>query len=256
MSTMQCQLTYEPQSIGNGFDRESLIIEHLPQVKWIATRLHERMPESTNLEDLISIGVIGLIQAVDNFDASLNVKLKTYAEFKIRGAILDSVRGMDGIGSHHRKKVKTIQTAIQTLQHKLMRQPTEPEIAIELGISLGEYYDWLIDVRGVRIGSLDAETPEGSSFMSLVADPKAQTPEHQMQKSELERQIAAAVTSMPKVEQTVLDLYYDKELNLREIGQVMNLHATRIHQLKSQAILRLRAHLTEAWPGALAMLGV
>ena len=256
MLTLQCQLTYEPQPAGNSADRERLIIEHLPQVKWIATRLHERMPESTNLEDLISIGIIGLIQAIDNFDPSLNVKLKTYAEFKIRGAILDSVRGMDGVGSHHRKKIKTIQTAIQTLQHTLMRQPTEPEIAKALNMSLDEYYEWLIDVRGVRMGSLDAQTPEGGTLMNIVADPRAESPEHQLQKSELERLIAEAVGSMPKVEQVVLDLYYDKELSLREIGQVMNLHATRIHQLKSQAILRLRAQLTEAWPGAVEMLAV
>lgn len=255
MSSLQCALTYEPQPAGERIDREALIMEHLPQVKWVATRFYERMPDSTTLEDLISIGIIGLIQAIDNFDPSLNVKLKTYAEFKIRGAILDSVRGMDGIGTHHRKKVKIIQNAMQELQNKLMRQPTEPEIASSLNISLDEYYEWLIDVRGVKIGSLDAQTPEGTSLMSCVADPSAQTPELQLQKSELERLVGEAVSALPKMEQTVLDLYFDKELSLREIGQVMSLHATRIHQLKSQAILRLRAQLTEAWPGAVEMLG-
>lgn len=255
MPAMPTALTYDMPQSCPAQDREALIMEHLSQVKWIATRFHERMPESTNLEDLVSIGIIGLIQAIDNFDPSLNVKLKTYAEFKIRGAILDSVRGMDGIGTHHRKKVKQIQSTIQSLQQSLMRQPLETEIAASLGISLEEYYEWLIDVRGVKLGSLDAPTPEGSTLLHFVSDPQAASPEQQYERAELERLIAEAVAAMPQPEQVVLDLYFDKELSLREIGKVMNLHATRIHQLKTQAVLRLRAHLAGAWPGAIFMLG-
>src|ERR1700733_9872908 len=93
-------------------EREKLILEHLPQVRWIATRIHERLPENTSLEDLISTGIIGLINAVDSFDPTFNVKLKTYAEHKIRGAILDSIRGMDGVPPHKRKRLKQIQTAM------------------------------------------------------------------------------------------------------------------------------------------------
>lgn len=247
-------LTYEPTPSGVAANRETLILEHLPQVKWIATRFHERMPESTNLEDLVSIGIIGLIQAIDNFDETLNVKLKTYAEFKIRGAILDSVRGMDGIATHHRKKVKIIQAAIETLQHKLTRQPSENEVADQLRLSLSEYHEWLLEVRGVRVGSLDAPTAEGTSLLSVIADRQSQTPEQQLEKSELERLIQEAILAMPKAEQAVLDFYFQKELSLREIGEVMNLHATRIHQLKSQAILRLRAYLSQAWPGGIESL--
>ena len=116
--------------------REQLILDHLPQVNWIATRIHERLPGNTSLEDLISIGIIGLINAIDNFDPSFNVKLKTYAEYKIRGAILDSVRGMDGIAPHKRKSLKLVQTAMDALEQRLQRAPTEEEIAAELGICL------------------------------------------------------------------------------------------------------------------------
>src|SRR5271169_570171 len=109
--------------------REDLIMEHLPQVRWIAARIHEKLSDSTALEDLISIGIIGLINAIDNFDPALNVKLKTYAEYRIRGAILDSVRGMDGIAPHKRKRLKLVQTALQTVEQRLKRVPTEEEIA-------------------------------------------------------------------------------------------------------------------------------
>src|ERR1700683_1345214 len=108
-----------------GPSREDLIMEHLPQVRWIATRIHEKLSNNTCLEDLISIGIIGLINAIDNFDPTLNVKLKTYAEFRIRGAILDSIRGMDGIAPHKRKRLKLVQTAMSALEQRLQQAPSE-----------------------------------------------------------------------------------------------------------------------------------
>src|SRR5580698_7596629 len=119
--------------------REDLIMEHLPQVRWIATRIHEKLTGNTSLEDLISIGIIGLINAIDNFDPTLNVKLRTYAEYRIRGAILDSVRGMDGIAPHKRKRLKQVQSALDTLEQRLQRPPEEEEIAAELGMGLPGY---------------------------------------------------------------------------------------------------------------------
>src|ERR1700742_28099 len=124
---------YSEQPENAAASREQLILEHLPQVNWIASRIHEKLPGNTNLEDLVSIGIIGLINAIDNFDESFNVKLKTYAEYKIRGAILDSVRGMDGIAPHKRKRLKVVQTAIGDLEQRLQRPPSEEEIATELG---------------------------------------------------------------------------------------------------------------------------
>src|SRR5579875_3111239 len=115
--------------------RDQLILEHLPQVNWIASRIHDRLPASIELDDLISAGILGLLAAVDNFDPSQNASLKTYAEYKIRGAILDSIRGLDGIPTHKRKRVKQVQAAIFSAEQKLQRTPTEEEIAAELGIS-------------------------------------------------------------------------------------------------------------------------
>ncbi len=249
MATHPSTLTYQPATAEPSLDREAVILEHLPQVRWIAARIHERLPQSTSLEDLISVGILGLIQAVDNFDPEFNVKRKTYAEFKIRGAILDSLRGMDGVSTYHRKKVKDIQTALRTLQNTLQRQPTEPEIAGHLQISLAEYHDWLLAVRGVAIGSLDAETDEGLSIGNTIADPSIPDPEEQLERAELTRLLRTSLDDLPEAEKVVLDLYFDKELTLRDIAKVMNLHATRIHQLKNQAILRLRAQLAASWPG-------
>jgi RNA polymerase sigma factor for flagellar operon FliA len=252
MATQTTALPYYPVQDYGVPDRERLILEHLPQVRWVASRIHDRLPQSTSLEDLISVGVVGLIQAIDNFDSSLNVKLKTYAEFKIRGAILDSIRGMDGVSTYHRRKIKDIQGAMRTLQNTLQRQPAELEIANHLGISLAEYHEWLLDVRGVTIGSLDEANEGGFTLGQAVPDTRAHSPEQQLEKSELSRLLREAIETIPKMEQIVLDLYFEKELTLRDIGRVMSLHATRIHQLKNQAVLRLRSQLAPVWPNCVA----
>src|SRR5216683_8057441 len=123
--------------------REELILEHLPQVRLIARRIQERLPESISLDDLVSTGVLGLISAIDNFDASHNVKLKTYAGYKIRGAILDSLRGLDWAPRQQRKRSKQIEAAISALEQEHHRTPSEEEIAAHLGLKISEYQDWL-----------------------------------------------------------------------------------------------------------------
>src|ERR1041385_1095381 len=130
-------------------ERERLILEHLPQVRLIARRIQERLPENISLDDLISTGVIGLISAIDNFDPQHNVKLKTYAEYKIRGAILDSLRGLDWAPRQKRRRAKQIEAAIAAAEQVLQRSPTEEEIAAALKISLEEYHEWLVEIRGL-----------------------------------------------------------------------------------------------------------
>lgn len=231
-------------------ERDQLIIEHLPQVRWIATRIHERLPENTSLEDLISTGIIGLINAIDSFDPSFNVKLKTYAEHKIRGAILDSIRGMDGIPPHKRKYLKQIQAVMDALEQRLQRAPSEEEIAAELGIGLKEYQDALLELRGISIGSLDASTREGDArtMMYYLADDEENSPARALERSELEKLIQDGLNKMPRVERLVLDLYYRQGQNIREIAPVLDLHITRISQIKAQAILRLRNYIDKRWP--------
>jgi RNA polymerase sigma factor for flagellar operon FliA len=235
-------------------ERERLILEHLPQVRLIARRIQQRLPESIVLDDLISTGVIGLISAIDNFDPGENVKLKTYAEYKIRGAILDSLRGLDWAPRQKRKKAKQIEAAVAEAEQRLQRAPTEAEIAAELGIQLDEYHQWLVEIRGLNIASLEyVSGDQGTDLLNYIPDDSNDLPSAILERSELERLLAKSIDGIPEMERTVLSLYYHEELTLREIAQVVNLHESRISQLKSQAILRLRSHMAEQWPAARGM---
>jgi RNA polymerase sigma factor for flagellar operon FliA len=242
---------YAPTETTNQEWRERLILEHLPQVRLIARRIQERLPESIALEDLISTGVLGLIAAIDKFDPSQNVKLKTYAEYKIRGAILDSLRGLDWAPRQKRRKAKKIESAIASAEQSLKRSPTEDEIAAELDISVAEYHEWLVEIRGLNVASLEVQAgEEGQTLLQYIADGDDKLPSTLLERAELERLLAKAIQDLPGVEQTVLSLYYHEEMTLREISHIINLHESRVSQLKSQAILRLRARLAEEWPGA------
>lgn len=230
--------------------REGLILEHLPQVRLIARRIHERLPESVSLDDIVSTGIIGLISAIDKFDASRNVKLRTYAEHKIRGAILDSLRGLDWASRDRRRKAKLIEAAIRTVEQKVRRVAMEEEIVGELQLGLEEYREWLVDIRGLTLRSLNyrSEREDGRNLLEMVADSEENWPSRLIEASELERLLAGAIEKMPPAERMVLSLYYQEELTLREIAQIMKFHLSRISQLKSQAILRLRAYLEKRWP--------
>lgn len=230
--------------------REQLILEHLPQVKLIARRIHERLPVSVSLDDLISTGVLGLIAAIDRYDASHDVKLKTYAEYKIRGAILDSLRGLDWAPRQQRKRSKLIESAIAALEQEYQRTPVEEEIAAHLGLSVAEYQDWLTDSRGLTLGSLEnaGTEQEGCDLLRYLSDSDEQWPSQIVERAELERVLAAGIERMPQLERTVLSLYYYEEMTLREIAKIVDLHESRISQLKSQAILRLRSYMQKRWP--------
>ncbi|HWT83479.1 MAG TPA: FliA/WhiG family RNA polymerase sigma factor [Candidatus Methylomirabilis sp.] len=230
-------------------ERDRLILEHLPQVRLIARRIQERLPKNISLEDLVSTGVLGLIAAIDNFDPSHNVKLKTYAEYKIRGAILDSLRGLDWAPRQKRRKTKQIEAAILAAEQRLQATPSEEDIAAQLEISLEEYHEWLVEIRGLNVASLEFSGAEqGRDLLHFVPDSEEHLPSALLEKSELERLLAESIDQIPQMERTILSLYYHEELTLREIAEVVRLHESRISQLKSQAILRLRARLSAQWP--------
>jgi RNA polymerase sigma factor FliA len=232
-------------------DREQLILDHMPQVRFIARRIHETLPGNVCLDDLISSGVIGLIMAVDHFDPSQPVALKTYAEYKIRGAIIDSLRSMDWASRHRRKKYKEIELAISAAAKRLQRSPTEEEIATELKLSLSEYRARLLEVQGLTIGSLTAKLgPDGSiDLLSIIPD-TAELPSTAVERRELQRLIADAVEDLPAQEKLIMALYYQEELTLREIGEIVKLGTSRVSELKTTSILRLRARILDKWPTA------
>lgn len=241
---------YEAATVRDTEERERLILEHLPQVRLIARRIHERLPESVGLDDLVSTGIVGLISAIDKFDPAHNVKLKTYAEYKIRGAILDSLRGLDWAPRQQRRRSKQIERAIAELEQQLKRPPSEEEIAASLGVSLEEYHDWLVEIRGLNVGSLEGHPSEdeGRDLLRFVADKEEDWPSQLFERNELRKLLAQAISRMPYVERTVLGLYYKEEMTLREISRIIQLHESRVSQLKTQAILRLRAFMRKKWP--------
>lgn len=239
--------SYEARSL-----REARILEHLPQVKLIASRIAEKVPDSVSVDDLISAGTLGLINAVDQFNPNLDVKLKTYAEHKIRGAILDSLRSIDWAPRNKRRKAKQIEAAIGELEKSLKRAPDELEVAQQLGLSLEEYRRWLVETRGLNLAPLEQgpnSQGEGSDVLRFVSDESEEWPLQQLERSELRRLLIDTIERLPEVERTIVTLYYRRELTLRQIATVVELHETRVSQLKSQAILRMRASIRARWPG-------
>lgn len=244
--------TYSPPAVSDisaASQREALVLAHLPQVRLIASRIHDRLPDHISLEDLISTGVVGLLNAIDNFDPSYNVQLKTYAERRIHGAIMDSLREIDWAPREMRRKAKLIQASIDALKSRLGREPAEEEIAAELKITLDEYYKWLADAKSLEIQRLEYASPDGSTcdLLNLISDDEDSWPSRVVEKRELTRLLALAIDRIPKLERTVLCLYYFEELTLREIAEITGLHLSRIGQLRVQAVLRLRSHLDRIW---------
>jgi len=233
---------------GTTAEREQLILEHLAQVRLIARRIHERLPDNVSLDDLISTGVVGLIAAVDNFDPAHGVQLKTYAEHKIRGAILDSLRELDWAPKNKRRRAKQFEAVIAMLEQRLGRAPAEEEIAAELKISLEEYQQQLYEIRGLTIGSFEfANEDQEGDLLNYIPDSEDNLPSTTLERAELERLLAQAIEQMPPMERTVLSLYYHEEATLREIAEIMKMHLSRIAQLKSQGILRLRTYMERRW---------
>lgn len=226
-------------------ERHRLILEHLPQVRLIARRIRERLPDNVNLDDLVSAGTVGLIAAVDRFDPSRNIKLKTYAEHKIRGAILDFLRRLDWAPREVRRLGRQIEATIAILERRVRRAPTEDEIAQELNLSLGEYHKCLMNLRGVNLWSIDAsyDTDDGRNLLRYFPCGDEKGPSYLVERSELQRLLAEAIEKIPRIEKIIINLYYHEELTLREISKVMNVHESRVSQLRAQALLRLRNYL-------------
>jgi RNA polymerase sigma factor for flagellar operon FliA len=246
------QLAYGPQYDEDAAQRrEALVLQHLAQVRVIARQIHDRLPDSVCLDDLISTGVIGLLAAVDNFDLSYNVQLNTYAERRIRGAIMDSLRELDWAPRETRKRSKMIEAAIHRAKQRVGREPSEEEIVAELGVTTEQYRQWLNDGQGIDLQRLESsEGDDRPDLLKFVADNEDHLPSRLFERAELERILTLAIERMPKIERTVLHLYYFEELTLREIATVVGMHLSRVAQLRVQAVLRLRSHLDKVWNSA------
>ena len=234
-------------------ERDRLILEHMRQVRWIAANLHERLPDTVLQEDLVSAGIVGLIAAVDNYDPTRNASLRTYAEQKIRGAMLDSVRALDSVPVHRRRRAKVVQSAIEKAQQTSRSAPLDEDIASELGLSLEEYREALCDIRGSTVAlELSAHSGHSASPLRHIADSSESSPISIVEREELQRLLVRAITFLPKTERTIIGLYFMEELSLAEIAQVLQLHTSRVSQLKLQAVLRLRSYMEKKWPAGRA----
>ena len=229
-------------------ERERLLTEHLPEVQYIARRIHDRLPVQIPLEDLIHAGVLGLIDAVDKFDRTRDVQLKSYAKFRIRGAILDSLRASDWSPRRLRKQARLLEETSRTLSSELCRAPSEAEIAARLGMDLLPFQQLLAELHGLDMGSLQAENGEESdqtAECTYQPNGRDQNPFFQCLQSELKSFLAQALESLEEKERQVMALYYLEELTMKEVGAVLGIGESRVSQLHSLGLVRLRARLQQ-----------
>lgn len=227
----------------NSKHREELVIKYAPLVKYISERIAIRLPMNITKEELNSAGILGLFDALDKFDSDMGIKFETYAEHRIRGAILDELRKMDWLPRSIREDIRRIENTIIAARTKLGREPEDFEVAQEMGIDIEAYHKIISRAQGVSLLSLDDPMPNGSTpiFAKQVSD--TQSPLDDLAKKEMKEIIAGAIACLPKKEQLVLSLYYYDELTLKEIAKVLDLTESRISQIHSKAIISLRAKL-------------
>ena len=231
-------------------DRDLLLLEHLPAVRYIARRIHERLPQHVELDDLVSAGIIGLIDAFGKFDHGKKVQFKSYAQFRIRGAILDSLRMLDWSPRELRRKGRAVEEAIRAVQQRLGRAPAEQEIASEMKTSLQEYHQLLGDLKGLEIGSLNLERTEdsGDEVLSYIPGSPEEDPLFRCLEGEMKQHLIDAIDGLPEKERLVLTLYYYEELTMKEIGLTLGVVESRVSQIHSSAVLRLRVALSGITP--------
>jgi RNA polymerase sigma factor for flagellar operon FliA len=221
-----------------------IVFEQMPQVKYIARRIHEHLPQHVPFEDLVHAGIVGLIDALNKFDSEKNVKFASYAKFRIRGAILDSLREMDWSPRDLRRKSRQIDTVMQKLQAELGRSVSEPELAKAMGLSLRELHHLVNEIRGLEIGSLQCEANGDGQETDLaqnLAGPPDQDPLTLYLASERKQRLEQAIAHLPEREQQVLMLYYQQELTMREVGELMGVGESRVSQIHTLAVQHLRS---------------
>jgi RNA polymerase sigma factor for flagellar operon FliA len=228
-----------------GPERDRLLLEHLATVRYLAHRIHERLPQHVELDDLISAGIVGLIDAFNKFDHNKKVQFKSYAQFRIRGAILDSLRVLDWSPRELRRKGRAVQDAIHSLTQNLRRTPTESEIARALNLGINDYQLLLGKLKGLEIGSLNLEHTEdsGEDQLAYIAGSPEQDPLFRCLQGEMRQHLIDAIEDLPEKERMVLTLYYYEELTMKEIGLTLGVVESRVSQIHSSAVLRLRTTL-------------
>ena len=230
-------------------EKDKLVIEYSPLIKFIAQKIAARLPSNIELDDLISSGVIGLMDAIDKWDPTRDNKFKTYAEFRVRGAILDELRAQDWVPRSIRDKAKQLDRVTSALELELGRTATEEEISKALNITIEEFYELVNQVRPVSLLSIDDSQTfsnvDKKSILNILEGCRLQNPFNQLNVKTVKDVVTQAIEDLPERQRLVLSLYYYEDLNLKEIGKVLRVTESRVSQLHAQAVTRLRAKLTQ-----------
>jgi RNA polymerase sigma factor for flagellar operon FliA len=233
--------------------RDRLILTYAPLVKFVAGRVGASLPSHVDEQDLVSYGLLGLIGAIERFDPDREIKFETFAMARIRGAIIDELRSLDWVPRSVRTRARQIERAIAALEKELHRAPTDEEIAKKLGVTEEELDDSLLEISRSSVGALDelwSPSAGGDSIalIDTIEDETGPDPEVSLEQTEVKEALAESISELPEREKLVVTLYYYEELTLREIGEVLGVTESRVSQLHTKAILRLKAHLSGATP--------
>lgn len=234
--------------------REAFIRQYAPLVRYVAGKVAMGLPQNVDYDDLVGFGVFGLIDAIDKFDPEKHVKFKTYAVTRIRGAIFDELRAIDWVPRSVRQKTREVEEAVLHLESKLGRSANDKEVATELGLTEEEYNDTILKISGTSVLSLNdvwytGDENDKVSIVDSIESPVALNPDAIVERDEIKKVIIESLNELPDKEKKVLILYYYEDLTLKEIGKVLEVTESRVSQLHTKAIMRLRGRLTNVKKG-------
>lgn len=238
------------KSSGDERARERLVVAYSPLVKYVAGRMASGLPAHVDEADLISYGLVGLIGAISRFEPEREIKFETYAITRIKGAIIDELRSLDWVPRSVRARARSIERANAKLENRLQRAPSDEEMAVELDMTVQEFQDALLQISNSTIAALDElwtvsdASGDQVSLLDTLQDPDAPDPAAAMDQTDLKDRMADAIARLPEREKLVIALYYYENLTLREIGEVLGVTESRISQLHTKAVLRLRGRLS------------
>src|SRR6476659_1446983 len=237
------------KATGDTHARERLVVAYSPLVKYVAGRMASGLPAHVDEADLISYGLIGLINAIERFELEREIKFETYAITRIKGAIIDELRALDWVPRSVRARAREIEKVHAKLEHRLHRTPTDEEMARELNVTTEEFQETLVKISNSTVVALDElwavsdSSGDAVSLLDTLQDPDAPDPQQVLDASELKDRLAEAISALPEREKLVIALYYYENLTLREIGEVLGVTESRISQLHTKAVLRLKSRL-------------
>ncbi|SDK30335.1 RNA polymerase, sigma 28 subunit, SigD/FliA/WhiG [Methylophilus rhizosphaerae] len=238
---------------GTTNNTDQMLKQHSVMVKRMAYQLKSKLPSCVEVDDLVQAGMIGLMDAIQRYEDTHGAQFETYASQRVRGAMLDELRGADWLPRGIRKNMRDIEVAVQQLEQRFGRPPTESEIAKHMNFSLEDYYDVLSDCQGHQLIYYEDFQDDDSSehFLDRYVDDDSSDPVKSLLESDFREALIDSIDRLPEREKVLMGLYYEQELNLKEIGAIMNVSESRVCQLHSQAVARLRASMRDkAWTGA------